>query len=281
MYCIYSGKNLDDADMNVEHIIPLSLGGCDSFTIMVGKKINSDLGSKIDGKFCNDFLIGLQQLPFDNKGHSKKSKSVNLKGTVNNRPITWSLSKDGSKFYDHMDKKYLTGQMQVQVKTALDIDIRWKFVCKVALATGYYLFGEDFVKYADCETLRKALLSENVHEEKLDLKIYTNLIPIQDKDKGMHDLGVMLFEYLGGSAVHFGYAPGRIIASVAINGKYIGMVNFKADVDQLPIKNDLHRCGCVLICKDNKLTKKSFWQSIYDMNQDLGLVDISGLDIEF
>ena len=115
MYCIYSGKNLDDSEMNVEHIIPLSLGGCDSFTIMVGKKINSDLGSKIDGKFCNDFLIGLQQLPFDNRGHSKKSKSVNLKGTANNRPITWSLSKDGSKFYDHIDKKYLNGHMQVQV----------------------------------------------------------------------------------------------------------------------------------------------------------------------
>lgn len=281
MYCIYSGQNLDDADMNVEHIIPLSLGGCDSFTIMVGKKINSDLGSKIDGKFCNDFLIGLQQLLFNNKGHSKKSKSVNLKGTVNNRPITWSLSKNGSKFYDHIDKKYLTGHMQVQVKTTIDIDIRWKFVCKVTLATGYYLFGEDFVKYADCETLRKALSSENVHEEKLDLKIYTNLMPIEDKDKGIHDLGVMLFEYLGGAAVHFGYAPGRIIASVAINGKYIGMVNFKADVDKLPIKNDLHRCGCVLICKDNKLTQKSFWQSIFDMNKELGLVDISDLDVEF
>lgn len=281
MYCIYSGQNLDDTDMNVEHIIPLSLGGCDGFTIMVGKKINSDLGSKIDGKFCNDFLIGLQQLPFDNRGHSKKRKSVNLKGTVNNRPITWSLSKDGSKFYDHMDRKYLTGQMQVQVKTALDINIRWKFVCKVALATGYYLFGDDFVKYADCETLRKALFSENLREEKLDLKVYTNLTPIQDKDKGIHDLGVMLFKHLGGSAVHFGYAPGRIIASVAINGKYIGMVNFKADVDQLPIKNDLHRCGCVLICKNNKLTQISFWQSIYDMNQELGLVDISGLDIQF
>ncbi len=73
----------------------------------------------------------------------------------------------------------------------------------------------------------------------------------------------------------------RIIESVTINGKCIGMVNFKAYVDQLPIKDDLHRCGCVLLCKDNKLTQKSFWQSIYDMNEELGLVNISGLDIEF
>lgn len=281
MYCVYSGKNLDDTDMNVEHIIPLSLGGCDSFTIRVGKKINSDFGSRIDGKFCNDFLIGLQQLPFDNKGHSGKNKSVNLKGTANNRPITWSLSKDGSKVYDHIDKKYLSGSVVAQIKASLNLDIRWKFVCKVALATGYYLFGENFVKYADCVTLRKAILSENVREENLDLRVYTNILPVEGKDKGLYDLLAMLFKYLGGSIVHFGYAPGRIIASVAINGSYIGMVNFKSDVDMLPIKNDMHRCGCLLICKDNKLTQKSFWQSIYDMNAELGLVDISDLDIEF
>lgn len=280
MYCIYSGKYLNDADMSVEHIIPLSLGGSDCFTIMAGKKINSDLGSKIDGKFCNDFLIGLQQLNFDNKGHSRKNKSVNLKGTANKHPITWNLSKSGAKVYDHIDKKYLTGSIPVQVRSVLDMDIRWKFVCKVALATGYFLFKDDFVKYADCISLRKAILSENVCEEELDLKIYTNLISVEDKDKYIHDLNVMLFEYIGGSTVLFGYAQGRIIASVAINGRFIGMVNFKADVDNLPLKNDLHRCGCLLICKDNELTQKSYWQSIYDMNQELGFVDISDLDIK-
>lgn len=280
MYCIYSGKNLNDADMNIEHIIPLSLGGCDSFTIMVGKKINSDWGSKIDGKFCNDFLIGLQQIPFDNKGHSRKKKTVNLKGTVNERPITLSFSKNESKIYDHIDKKYLTGQLQAKVTTALDMDIRWKFVCKVALATGYYLFGNEFAEYADCETLRKALSSENIREEKLDLRIYTSLTPVNDKDKPIHDLNVMLFKYLGGSAVNFGFGPGRIVVSVAINGKYIGTVNFKADIDKLPLNDDLHRCGCMLVCKDNKLIQKSFWQSIYDMNKDLGLIDVSNLNIE-
>lgn len=281
MYCIYSGKFLDDADMSVEHIIPLSLGGCNDFTIMVGKKINNDLGSKIDGKFSNDFLIGLHQLRFNNKGHSRKDKVVNVRGTANEHPITWSFSKDGSKVYDHIDQKYLAGRLQAEIKTKLDMDIRWKFVCKVALATGFYLFGEDFEKCADCATLRKAMLSENIKEENLDIRIYTNLLSVEEKDRDIQDVTTMLFEHIGGSAIHFAYASDRIIASLAINGKYIGMVNFKADVDSLPINSRLHRLGCLLICKDNKLIKKSFWQGLYDMNEELNLFDISGLPIEF
>ena len=58
MYCIYSGKEITPEEATVEHIIPLSLGGNNQFTTNVGKKINSDVGSKIDGKFSQDFLIG-------------------------------------------------------------------------------------------------------------------------------------------------------------------------------------------------------------------------------
>lgn len=280
MYCIYSGKSFSDDEMSIEHIIPLSLGGCDDFTIMVEKNINSVLGSKIDGTFCNDFLIGLQQLPYDNKGHSKKLKTVNLRGIANEHPITWTLSKKGSEFYDHIERKYLNQNMKVSVRAKMNIDIRWRFVCKVALATGYFLFGDEFEKYADCKTLRKAITTDDVRKEKLNLRVYTNLLPVEEKDKGIHDLTKMLFEHIGASAIHYGYAPGRIIVALAINGKYIGMVNFKADVDKLPINNDLHRCGCMLICKESSLIQKSFWQCIYDMNNELKLVDISDDEIE-
>lgn len=280
MYCIYSGKYLKDEEMNIEHIIPLSLGGSDEFTIMVGREINCDLGSKVDGKFCNDFLIMLEQLPYENKGHSQKEKKINLKVKVNDHAATWSLSKNSSQLYDHIDKKYLNGRHELKVKLLIDPNIRWKFVCKVALATGYFLFGDLFEQYADCSTLRKVILSDEdeLRREKLDLRLYTNLTPINESDQIMHALNKKLFEYLGVSLVNFGYATGRILASVAINGKYIGTVNFKADVDRLlPPKDDLHRGGCILMCKDNKLIKKSFWQSIYDMNEELKLVDLDAM----
>lgn len=47
MYCIYSGKEIDEINSNIEHIIPLSLGGCDELIIRVEKNINSDIGVKL------------------------------------------------------------------------------------------------------------------------------------------------------------------------------------------------------------------------------------------
>lgn len=74
MYCIYSGKEIIESEANVEHIIPLSLGGSDKFTIMVSKELNSYLGSKVAGKMTQDFLISMDRVKRDGKGHSKKSQ---------------------------------------------------------------------------------------------------------------------------------------------------------------------------------------------------------------
>ncbi len=274
MYCIYSGKELNDNEMNIEHIIPLALGGNDEFTIYVSKEKNSIIGSKIDGKFCNDTLVGFNQLGTNNKGHSKKQQKVNMRGKMGEVPITWTLSKDGSKIYDHISNKYVEKPTKMKIQFKMDIDIRIKFACKVALATGFFLFGEDFEKYADCNTLRKVIYSDKLTEEHFDLRVYDDLHKTEEKDVPQVECEKMLFEYIGKTTVLFGYAEGRIISTVAINGRYMCMVNFKADTSILPINNEEHRAGCILICDNNKLIKKSFWQAMYDMNEDLHLVDI-------
>lgn len=46
----------------------------------------------------------------------KKPKTVNLRGIANEHPITWTLSKKGSEFYDHIERKYLNQNMQVSVR---------------------------------------------------------------------------------------------------------------------------------------------------------------------
>jgi hypothetical protein len=255
-----------------EHIIPLALGGNNNFTIDVGRKINNYLGSCIDGKFSNDPIVKLHLLPHNNKGHSNKAPVLRLsKCRINNHPATWTLTKSGSSVYDHIEQKKYDKFSKLDVSFSVDIDIRLRFMCKVALATGFYLFGEQFEKSADTATLRKAMLSENLDKENLDLKMYDNLHKIEDKDNGQINTEQLLFRYIGKSAVLFGHAKGRIIVSVSINGKYIGMVNFKADINTLRLDDD-HRCGCMLIC-NNTVIKKSFWQCIYDMNSELKLVD--------
>lgn len=60
MHCIYSRKEYDKQDMNIEHIIPISLGECNQFTIYVSKQENSVLGSQIDGLLTWQLDISLE-----------------------------------------------------------------------------------------------------------------------------------------------------------------------------------------------------------------------------
>lgn len=271
MFCIYTGKNLDDENMSIEHIIPLSLGGNNAFTIKVGKDINSNWGSKIDGKFSADPLVKLHCLPHGNKGHSKTNQKLDLKGEVNNHPVTWRFTGKGSTIYDHIDKKEISGTLRISAQMHIYMEIRLKFCCKVALATGFFLFGEAFNDTADCQTLRKAITSNNLAEEKLDIRMYDNLHTVTEKDTVQVQAEKFLFERIGKSGVLFGYAPDRIVCMVAINGRYIGMVNFKANISQLPLDDD-HLLGCVLICDKNRLIKKSLRQCMLDINDELGIV---------
>ncbi len=274
MYCIYSGKEITPEEATVEHIIPLSLGGNNQFTIYVEKKINSDVGSKIDGKFSQDFLIGLSQLPYDNRGHSKKTQEVRLRGVMDDRhPVTWTLSKQGGQIFDHITKQIVQKNATIKVTSKIDLTIRLRFVCKVALATGFYLFGDDFVKCADCDSLRTGMLCDDLKNQELDLRFHDYLHKPEEKDAVQQETTEMLLNHLGTSAVLFSFAKGRCIVFVAINGKYIGMVNFAADIDKLPIDNDLFRLGIVLSCEGKKLSKKSYWRSIFDMSVEKGIVD--------
>lgn len=274
MYCVYSGREISPEESTVEHIIPLSLGGNNQFTICVEKKINSDVGSKIDGKFLQDFLIGLSQLPYDNRGHSKKPQEVRMRGVMDDEhPVTWTLSKQGGQIFDHITNQIVQKNATIKVTSKLDLTIRLRFVCKVALATGFYLFGEAFVKHADCDSLRAGMLCDDLTKQKLDLRFHDYLHKPDEKDAIQQETTEMLLNHLGTSAVLFSFAQGRCIVFVSINGKYIGMVNFAADTDKLPVDNDLFRLGIVLSCEGKKISKKSYWRSIFDMSVEKGIID--------
>ncbi len=78
-YCIYTDKVVSINKTNLEHIIPLGLGGCNGFCIRVDKTKNSALGSHIDGKLSNDFLISLLRRHKDFRGHSGKAPETRLR----------------------------------------------------------------------------------------------------------------------------------------------------------------------------------------------------------
>lgn len=280
-YCIYLNELFEESEMNIEHIIPKSLGGSDDFTISVNRDINSKLGSSVDGKFVNDFLIKMKQIHSNYMGHSKKPSYLRIKNSkINDSPVNVTFTKNDLEVYDPINKEILVGKNSIEMTTQLDMDIRFKFACKVASSTGYFLYGDIFVKHADHKSLRKAMFSDRLEGEKIDLKFYDNLHQVKEKDRMDVNMMKFLFEYLDTSCVIVSYTSGSIIAYVGVGGDFIGMVNFKADIKHFPNDGEF-RLGRILSCKDGKLIQRSFWKTVYDLNKDLKLVNIDDSELDW
>src|SRR3954464_12183897 len=86
--CLYTGRNLDPASTldkyipSEEHIIPLALGGHNSFIIPreVSKEANHQVGKEIDGRLATTALVlGLRQ-KYRLAGHRKTLPTLQLDG---------------------------------------------------------------------------------------------------------------------------------------------------------------------------------------------------------
>ena len=280
MYCIYSGKEINESEANVEHIIPLSLGGSDEFIIMVSKELNSCLGSKVDGKMTQDFLISMDRVKRDGKGHSKKVPRVDVKSMLDNgNPAITSFTKDGMRLFDPIKKKYINMPHKVKVQTKLDLDIRMKFTAKVALATGYYLFGDKFVKYSDCQSLRSIMMSDNLKESIKkasnirNIRFYDPLLTGREcKADTFFQVYQLFVESNKVSSVVWTFSKRSFIVFIAIYGKFVGMINFEAETDKFP-NEDNFWLGHTLICQNGQLIRMSWRDAIIEMCEKTGLLD--------
>jgi len=279
MYCIYSGKEIDVANTNVEHIIPMSLGGCDQFTIQVEKGINSDLGSKIDGKMTQDFLVALCRIHSGDKGHSNKPTIYNVPTrTESGEPVISTFSKEALLVFNPKERKYIQPSGTLTMRTKLDMDLRIKFAAKVTLATGYFLFGKTFEEYTNCEDLRLIMKSESLRDLFMKypdrfqgIRVYDSLHQINDSDQVMMEIYKMYCKYSKRSNVLWTYSPESIIVHVAILGEFVGAINCKANVDMIPtIGADW--LGHIMICDGNRLVRKSWRDAILEVSEANGLL---------
>ncbi len=124
------------------------------------------------------------------------------------------------------------------------------------------------------------IFCENFKEKQFDLRYYDNFHNIEEKDKGDHGVVELLIEQLEGSSVILVFAMGRIIIHVGLFGKYLGNINFSADVERFPVFEDSYRVGHVLLCRDKKLYRDSFFKSVYKLNKHLKLFEIDDNQIE-
>lgn len=257
-YCIYSDSVIDEADMNPEHIIPLSLGGCNDFAIMVNKEKNGDVNRGIDEKIKNDVLVLVRRVQHDFKGHRGSAPTLKVtKAMVNGNPASWEYSKDGITLFDHINKTALQGNQTATLSVKLDLEIRGRFISKIALATGYFLFGNTFINHADHNSLRTYVFSDDVESLKLDLRFYDEFqspgtldIPKSDA----WEINKIIASRKKSSGVIWGYAADRIVVHTFIGSTLLGMVSFSANVDEFHLDNEIHDdFGTVIRIENNKV----------------------------
>lgn len=278
IYCIYSDKEIRDSESNIEHIIPLSLGGSNQFTIPVSEKLNSAL-AKVDGKVANDFLIKLMCAKNNTRGYSKKEIIPILKSSIDGKPAQISFKDSKINVYDPIDRRYLNESelTSKSIKASFKMDqlCRIRFVAKTILSAGYFIYGDLFIHYIDHDSLRKTMNAINLSDIPQNLRGYDEFMRFEKKDKDNMDLIKMLCDYLNGSAVIFELSNINVIAHVSILGHYIGTLNIRAKSEKLPNEGE-YRLGHVAHIQCGQLFQKSFWQSLYDMNTDLKLADLFG-----
>lgn len=270
-WCPYTDLELPDEAMNSEHIVPLSLGGLNQFCIPVEKEFNVRVGSKIDGVLANDFLTLIRRREFDARGHSKTPPKVTLKHSHlgdEKRPVQVILrGKEDMLIWDAMTQRHLApdeiGGNKISSQFKIDAHARQRFLAKVALSAGYFIYGDLFRRQVRHDELR-ALMNFSVKSKREDfsgfgLRGYDEFSPAEEADKEQNEILAFFCQTIKGSCVIAGLGPSNVVISVGILGKWIGSLNVPAVTDSFPLDGE-HDLGHVVLLCDGKMKRLSYRQ---------------------
>jgi hypothetical protein len=148
IWCPYTDRELEPKETTPEHIVPLSLGGCDELVIPVHGATNARLGTEIDGKITDDFLVKFLRRESDARGHSGRRPEVIFKNATfegrpaqvqflggNNLPLVWD-----ARSATYLDPEKIGKSLTIQWK--MDRSLIMRFAAKVALSAGYFSLGD-------------------------------------------------------------------------------------------------------------------------------------------
>ena len=273
IYCPYADKDIPLGESNPEHIIPLAVGGLNSFTLPVSKDLNSRIGSEIDGALANDFLVMSQRDKHGVRGHSRKHPEFvtrNASDAVTGEPLQVTLGqRRGLRLWSPREERDVTGRGQkVNLQFSMDIDVELRFVAKVALSAGYYVYGDQFRNHVKHEDFR-AIMNQRPNEMGETLKTiearYDHRFrePETDNDRILR-------------AMTSGFAPRSMVALipnsnslsvvVGILGYYLGMLNVPADPRRFP-NADEFRMGHIIVLDKPLAIRDSVWKLLQMMSR--------------
>ncbi len=268
-YCVY--KNAPSDDSSLEHVIPLSLGGHNSFCIQADRITNNALGSAVDAPVANDFIIMLERQKHDMRGHSKAAPVPIAKhSTFEDQKVQVAFKHDGLSLFDVRTRKSLAPE-QFAGKTInvggihISLDAFLRFTAKTALSAGYFAYGSQFTDQVDHEQARIIMSASSLDSISPDVRIFDRFSQVQDDTH-------LIIRLLLTQHAHSGVLliPGYDCFGVAVGilGNFIGFINIPAPGHTLPNQGDFD-LGHVIFNQSGTLVRRSFRATTSTLAKDL------------
>lgn len=268
-YCIY--KDAESLDLSTEHVIPLSLGGHDRFSIMADRKINNGIAAKIDSNIATDFQILFSRRNANAKGHSGRPPvPIARSSTFKGRKVQVSFGRTGLEVFDvvtrkYVDKKDLVDQ-QIEVGgISISLDAPYRFIAKTALSAGYYAYGEEFVAQVHHDEARAFVRSTDISNLQANVRVYDRFQAATD-EKHMY-MKLMTSQHPE-SKVLLMPGPDCFAVAVGILGNFMGFMNIPAPGHTL-CNTDDYRWGHVITVRNNEVIRQSFQSAFLQLLQDI------------
>ena len=293
IYCPYTDQAIPESQSSPEHIVPLSLGGVNGLEIPVDAEFNSQVGSKLDGALANEFLFALKRTKFDARGHSGK-KPVALIRTAtygdDSRPAQAQFhSKRGMRVWDSRDREFKERVPRFEITVSIDIDLPVRFVAKVALAAGYFVYGDLFRQHVDHRQLRDVMNTDlrnlDLTKSPADLGLghltlrvdsYLREVPYEPEYDALNSIRAFCSS-VEGSVVVLAPGYGCFGVGVGILGQYVATVIATAETDTFP--NDGNYAWGHVLAVTGKTLKRCSW--VDGLSQWVGVTDRDSGEIKW
>ncbi len=266
-YCPYTDQDWPDAETRPEHIVPLSLGGVNGFEIPVHSKTNSDTGSSIDAAMAEDFLVKTKRDRFDVRGHHGTEPVFVVKKATNadGLPLQVYLNqRSGLQVWSPRDRQYVTDKRasKLELKFDVKVDAAMKFVAKVALSAGYFVYGDLFrrnVKHSDFRTIMNFQPSNPSGHEGVEARVDDRFSESTAEDAQIFRGLCKASEPY--SIVGFAHSNDRFGIFVGILGEYIGTIHVPAVMEAFP-RDGEHLMGHVIQLRRPGVTRVSMKRAL-------------------
>ncbi|MBS4049312.1 MAG: hypothetical protein KG075_23405 [Alphaproteobacteria bacterium] len=275
MYCVYTDTDVPESAGNLDHVFPLSLGGLDSCQIWADRNFNSDVGSRVDGAVANDFLVMFARQAADARGHTNKPPvPIFRKSKMDGKPVQVSFGKEKSTVWDAMTRKDIPDEnvagKLLSSEFKVDRAVTARFLAKVTLGAGYFIFADAFRKAVDCEELR-LIINVDVARDRHDQRFWGMETKICDRwhpDRHRTEAGRLAktcCEVIRRSIFIVQYSPASVVFHVGVLGQYIGSVIMPVKADVLP-RDGGFMGGHVLVLGPGEMERMSLLQYLQTLS---------------